>query len=34
MLEIIAGIGNNGKRARRENAVKAERQLSAADPAR
>ena len=34
MLEIVAGIGDDGQRSRRQNAVEAERQLGAADPAR
>src|SRR5207253_636764 len=34
MLEIIAGIGDDGQRIGRQDAVEAERQLGAADPAR
>ncbi len=34
VLEIVAGIGDDGQSPRRQNAVEAERQLGAADPAR
>ena len=34
MLEIVAGIGDDGQRAGRQDAIEAERQLGAADPAR
>ncbi len=34
MLEIVAGIGDHGQRSGRQDAVEAERQLGAADPAR
>ena len=34
MLEIVAGIGDNGQRAGRQDAIEAERQFGAADPTR